>query len=46
MVKHNGVKITLEEWFGDNNIVVTEAQITELQEAIEIAYEMEYTSLR
>lgn len=39
---HEGVRITLEEWFGDNNIPITDEQIIELQEAIEMSYEMEF----
>lgn len=36
-----GLKITIEEWAGDNNIVVSESQITELCDAISVAIEME-----
>lgn len=35
-----GVKITIEEWAGDNGITLTEEQVEELAEAVDIAYEM------
>lgn len=35
-----GVKITIEEWAGDNNITLTEEQVEELAEAVDAAYEM------
>ena len=35
-----GVKITIEEWAGDNGIALTEEQVEELVEAVDIAYEM------
>ncbi|MBO5953302.1 MAG: hypothetical protein J6Q53_04180 [Oscillospiraceae bacterium] len=36
----DGVKITIEEWAGDNGISLTDEQIVELAEAIDTAYEM------
>lgn len=36
------VRITIEEWAGDNKISLTEEQIKELVEGIEICREMEY----
>ena len=36
----DGVKITIDEWAGDNGITLTEEQIEELAEAIDTAYEM------
>lgn len=35
-----GVKITIEEWAGDNGIALTEEQVCELAEAVDTAYEM------
>lgn len=35
-----GVKITIEEWAGDNGITLTEEQVEELTEAVDTAYEM------
>ena len=35
-----GVKITIEEWAGGNGIALTEEQVEELAEAVDIAYEM------
>ena len=35
-----GVKITIEEWAGDNGIAISDEQVEELAEAIDIAYEM------
>lgn len=34
---NDGYRITIEEWAGDNNISVSDEQISELCEAIEIA---------
>jgi hypothetical protein len=34
------VKITIEEWAGDNGIALTEEQVAELTEAVDTAYEM------
>ena len=34
------VKITIEEWAGDNNISLTEEQVEELAYAVDVAYEM------
>lgn len=39
---NDAVKITIEEWAGDNGISLTEGQIKELAEGIEICREMEY----
>ena len=36
----DGVKITIEEWAGDNGISLTEEQVEELAEAVDTAYEM------
>lgn len=36
----DGVKITIEEWAGDNGITLTDEQVEELAEAVDIAYEM------
>ena len=36
----DGVKITIEEWAGDNSITVTSEQVEELAEAVDTAYEM------
>lgn len=38
----NAVKITIEEWAGDNNISLTQEQVEDLSDAIDIAKEMEY----
>lgn len=35
-----GVKITIEEWAGDNGIALTDEQVEELAEAVDTAYEM------
>lgn len=35
-----GIKITIEEWAGDNDICLTDEQVTELADAIDTAYEM------
>lgn len=35
-----GIKITIEEWAGDNNINLTDEQVEELVYAIDIAYDM------
>lgn len=37
---NEGVKITIEEWAGDNGIALTEEQAAELTEAVDTAYEM------
>jgi hypothetical protein len=37
---NEGVKITIEEWAGDNNISLTDEQVCELAEALDITYEM------
>lgn len=37
---NEGVKITIEEWAGDNGITLTEEQVEELAEAVDTAYEM------
>ena len=34
------IKITIEEWAGDNEITLTEEQVEELAEAVDISYEM------
>lgn len=36
----DGVKITIEEWAGDNGITISNEQVEELAEAIDTAYEM------
>lgn len=41
MAEHNGVRITIEEWASDNNISLTDEQIDDLQDAVQIAYEVE-----
>lgn len=46
MSGNEGVRITLEEWFGEKNISVSDEEIIELKEAIEIAYEMQYAPTR
>ena len=40
MKTNDGVKITIKEWAGDNNIEVTDEQIEELTYAIDVAQEM------
>lgn len=40
------VRITIEEWAGDNNISLTGEQIKELAEAIDVCSEMEYVPNR
>lgn len=35
-----GVKITIEEWAGDNGITLTDEQVAELSEAVDTAYQM------
>ena len=35
-----GIKITIEEWAGDNNINLTDDQVEELVYAINVAYDM------
>lgn len=37
---NDGIKITIEEWAGDNNIEVSNEQIEELVDAIDVTYEM------
>ena len=37
---NDGVKITIEEWAGDNNISASSEQVDELAEAIDISYSM------
>ena len=37
---NDGVKITIEEWAGDNNIEISNEQVEELAYAIDVAYEM------
>ena len=37
---HEGIKITIEEWAGDNHINLTDEQIEELVYAIDVAYDM------
>lgn len=38
---YDGVRISIEEWAGDNGIIVTDEQIKELAEAVDTAYEMQ-----
>ena len=40
------VRITIEEWAGDNGISLTDKQVKELAEAIDICQEMEYVPNR
>lgn len=40
------VRITIEEWAGDNGISLADEQIKELAEGIDICREMEYTPNR
>ena len=35
-----GIKITIEEWAGDNHIDLTDEQVEELVYAIDVAYDM------
>ena len=37
---NEGVKITIEEWAGDNGITLTDEQVEELAEAVDTSYEM------
>lgn len=37
---NEGIKITIEEWAGDNNIHLTDEQVEELVYAIDTAYDM------
>lgn len=37
---NEGIKITIEEWAGDNNISLTDEQVAELVYAIDVAYDM------
>lgn len=37
---NDGVRITIEEWAGDNNIEISNEQVEELAYAIDVAYEM------
>ena len=37
---NEGIKITIEEWAGDNNIDLTDEQVEELVYAIDTAYDM------
>lgn len=37
---NEGIKITIEEWAGDNNINLTDEQVEELVYAIDTAYDM------
>lgn len=37
---NEGIKITIEEWAGDNNISLTDEQVEELVYAIDVAYDM------
>lgn len=37
---NDGIKITIEEWAGDNNIEISNEQIEELAYAIDVAYDM------
>ena len=37
---NDGIKITIEEWAGDNNIELTDEQIEELVYGIDVAYDM------
>jgi hypothetical protein len=37
---NEGIKITIEEWAGDNNINLTDEQVEELVYAIDVAYDM------
>lgn len=37
---NEGIKITIEEWAGDNNINLTDNQVEELVYAIDVAYDM------
>nr|DAF82896.1 MAG TPA: hypothetical protein [Caudoviricetes sp.] len=37
---NDGIKITIEEWAGDNNIELSGEQVEELADAIDITYNM------
>ena len=37
---NEGIKITIEEWAGDNNIILTDEQVEELVYAIDVTYDM------
>lgn len=37
---NNGIKITIEEWAGDNNIDLSSEQVEELAYAIDVTYDM------
>ena len=37
---NDGIKITIEEWAGDNNIEISNEQVEELAYAIDVAYDM------
>ena len=37
---NEGIKITIEEWAGDNNINLTDEQVEELMYAIDVAQDM------
>ncbi len=37
---NEGIKITIEEWAGDNSINLTDEQVEELMYAIDVAYDM------
>ena len=37
---NEGIKITIEEWAGDNDINLTDEQVEELVYAIDVAYDM------
>lgn len=39
---NEGIKITIEEWAGDNAINLTDEQIEELVYAIDVAYDMSF----
>jgi len=39
---NEGVRITIEEWAGDNGLSLSDDQVLELAEAIDTAYEMSF----
>lgn len=39
-MSNEGIKITIEEWAGDNHINLTDEQVEELVYAIDVAYDM------
>lgn len=43
---NESVRITIDEWAGDNGIFLTNEQIKELAEAIDVCQEMEYVPNR